>query len=347
MNFFPTAIGREQNVDAILATETCDRDYPARPVDSWFFERYQARYAASGLRGRITLPAAEYAERLARGQKTTDAMTPDRVVGLLAELAEEGLKTAREAERAATANRDEAARFVTDSQALVYITRAWQHKVLAAIAKRICQQTGDEKQKETLRVHLRQSIAAYEELVALTDRTYLNATDMLLRLNWHEGLAQFKADRAAQERFLALDKARREGSVLWLEVEEMEGNWKLRTNYPGYSGTGFRVSDGPEQRGTVLRKRLAIGSAGRYAVWTRGLLAGTTDRSFAVEVAGKKFPPTHGEPGPPQGQFVWRKSGEVELSKGPVEIVVRGAGPGYECPDVIVLALDPKWRPPD
>ena len=347
MNYFPTAIGREQNVDAILATEACDRDYPARPVDSWFFERYQARYAASGLRGRITLPIAEYAERLARGQKTSDAMTPDRVVGLLAELAEEGLRIARDAERAATANRDEAARFVTDSQALVYITRAWQHKVLAAIAKRVYQRTGDEKEKEALREHLRRSITAYEELVALTDRTYLNATDMLLRLNWHEGLAQFKADRAAQERFLALDKARRDGSVVWLEAEEMEGNWKLKTNYPGYSGMGFRVSDGPEQRGTALRKRLAVGAAGRYAVWTRGLLAGTTDRSFAVEVAGKKSPPTHGEPGPRQGQFVWRKAGEVELSKGPVEIVVRDAGPGYECPDVIVLALDPKWQPPD
>jgi hypothetical protein len=158
-------------------------------------------------------------------------------------------------------------------------------------------------------------------------------------------MESFKTDLAEQKELLQLLDDRRRLGPCWVETEGMEGTWKLGTNYPGYSGRGFRVSARPQAEGTVLRKKTAIDQPGLYSVWARGLLTGNTDRSFAVEVAGKKFPPTHREKGPPKGEFVWRKAGELELKVGPVEIVVHDAGPGYQCPDVIVLAKDPNWKP--
>ena len=113
-------------------------------------------------------------------------------------MAEEGCALPRRLKQAAT-NQEEAARFVTDSQALVFVAQAWREKVLAAIAKRGYQKTGEEKYAQSLRDHLRQSIEIYEKLVDLTDKTYINATDMLMGLNWHEGLKAFKKDQEDSE----------------------------------------------------------------------------------------------------------------------------------------------------
>lgn len=345
MNFFPTAIGAEQKVDWILAAD--ERvDYPARPVDSYFLERYRQKYSTGALASRQTMPLVQFADSLARGAPPAATLTPDKVVELLAELAEESLALAQRARQAATANQDEGERFISDSQALVYVTQAWRHKILAAIEKRVLLRGGGPEHRQAFRRHLDESLAVYRKLVALTDQTYVNATDMLLRLNWHNGLASFVADAEQQQAWLRRLDAARQPGVYWVETEDMEGTWKLGTNYAGYSGIGFRVSDGPGQRGTVLRHKVVLDQAGRYTVWARGLLASNQDRSFAVEVAGRKYPPTHGERGPPQGEFVWRKVGEAELPKGATEIVVHDAGSGYECPDAIVLARDPTWQPP-
>ena len=45
------------------------------------------------------MPVAEYAEKMAAGETVTDAMTPDKVVDLLVEMAEEGLGIAEKASK--------------------------------------------------------------------------------------------------------------------------------------------------------------------------------------------------------------------------------------------------------
>jgi hypothetical protein len=202
MNWYPTVLGREQNVDAILDTQKCDRNYPARPVDTCFFERYKQKYGLPALANRITMPVAAFADQQPQWQTAGDAMTPNKVVDLLVELAEEGLRIAESAQPATTLNQEEAARYVTDSQAVVYVAQAWRQKVLAAIAKRCYQRTNDEKYAQRLREHLQTSIVVYAKLVELTDQTYLNATDMVMKLNWHEGLEAFRKDQETQEKFL-------------------------------------------------------------------------------------------------------------------------------------------------
>ena len=69
--------------------------------------------------------------------------------------------------------------------------------------------TVEEKFAEDLRNHLRQSIEIYLKLVSLTDRTYVNASDMLLDLNWRNGLRAFRADMKTQLGFLDQEKAKK------------------------------------------------------------------------------------------------------------------------------------------
>jgi hypothetical protein len=343
MNYFPTAIGAEQTVGAILAAD--GQDYHVQPCDTWFLERYRERYRQPHLANRVPLSVSEYAKRLAVGEQVTEAMTPDRVACLMTELAKESLGLAHAAAKSATLNRAEAGRFVTDSEALVAITEAWRGKVEAAIHRGVAERTGSLAEHRATLIHTHEALAAYERLVGLTDRTYVNPTDMLLSLNWHEGLEHFRADLDVQRETLRRAAALDARGVYWLETEFMDGPWVFRSNYPGYSGTGFRVSLGPEQRGTVIERTVTLREDGRYAVWARGLLAGDQNRAFSVEVAGKVFPPSHGEPGPPEGRFTWVKVGELDLPAGPTRVAVHDAGSGYECPDVIALGSDPTWAP--
>jgi hypothetical protein len=209
MNFYPTAVGREQRIDDILNTKACDADYPARPVDTYFFERYKKTYNLPELTNRITMPVAEYAEKLGAGEKVTDAMTPDRVADLLVAMALEGHELAKRLSPTATANQDEAVRFVTDSQALVLVTEVWRSKVFAAIAKRAFQKSGNEIYATMLRDEVEKSIENYLKLVRLTDETYINATDMLMDLNWRNGLRTYRNDMRVQLDFLEAERAKK------------------------------------------------------------------------------------------------------------------------------------------
>jgi len=82
---------------------------------------------------------------------------------------------------------------------MVLVAQAWREKILAAIAKRAFWTTGDQKYAGHLREDLRQSVAIYEELVKLTGTTYVNASDMLMRLNGRGGLEVFRADERRQQ----------------------------------------------------------------------------------------------------------------------------------------------------
>ena len=193
--------------------------------------------------------------------------------------------------------------------------------------------------------HLDASIAIYEKLVALTDRTYVNPTDMVMWLNWHNGLVQFKADRTRQRIFLMLLENRLPKGLVWVEAAGMEGDWKWSIRRPGYLGDGFCMSP-PGKKPSPLRKAVAIHQAARYTVWVHGYLSHPA-RAFAVEVAGKRFPPTHQEGGTSGEGFVWRKAGELDLKAGPVEVAVHHVGPDRAYADVIVLVDDPAWTPPE
>lgn len=210
MNFYPTVVGREQSVDAILdarvpkdAKAAPKSNYVSKPVDSVFFALYKREYGLASLIDRMSMPVSQFAGEVAEGRRVTSSMTPDKITALLVKMAGQAKTLAENARRAATRNRDEAGRFVTDSEGLVLVAKAWEHKVDAAIMKGAWLKTGKREFAQECLKHLRDSVKVYEDLVALTDKTYLNPTDMLMSLNWHEGLDAFKADLAKHEEALA------------------------------------------------------------------------------------------------------------------------------------------------
>lgn len=205
-NMAPTVLAEQATVDRILDSAKKNRYYPAKPEDLVLCDRYRRKYRLPRLTDRVVMSVDVYADRLAEGEAVRDAMTPDKVVDLLVELAEEGVHKAEAARQAATLNRDEAARFVTDSQALVLVAQVYRQKVLAAIDKRLWLKTTKQEYAARCLGHLRDSVSAYEALVALTDKTYINATDIHTRWNWRDGLSAFRKDLTMHEQLFAQER---------------------------------------------------------------------------------------------------------------------------------------------
>jgi len=364
MNWFPTAVGKEQDVDAILSSrQTMEGDrranenmakvavawtahYPTRPVDSFFLERYDREYGLH-LTNRMSMPVTEYAANLARGQLATNAMTPDKVVELLVTLAYESEGLARQAESAATRARDEAERYVTDSQAICLVAQYYRAKVLAALEKRLWRLTGDNAHREDFLAHMDQSVVLYRQLVELTGRTYLATTDLITTLSWDAGLKAAEDDRVLQNRFIRRQQeATRPGH--WVYADEMQGSWAKRRNYSGYLGEWFRSPEDESQKQAALGLELGVARAGKYSVWVHALIGGATpDRTLVTRVNELTFPASHGEDGPAGGKFVWHKVGEADLPGGIASVSIKAMGSGFAGLDAVVLTHDPAWAPPD
>jgi hypothetical protein len=217
MNWWPTVMLQNQDVDRILKARQRIDDVPAgltkatgsdnyysQPVDTYFFERYKAKYNLPGLAQRVSMPVQQYAEALNDKREVPDAMTPDKVCDLLCQLASESLAAAKTAQTTAgKAAREEAGRFVTDSEMYVLATEALKHKVLAALCKAQMLKSADKSLAASFTKQMEESVAAYEKLAALTDRTYLFGND-LGGTHWKtQGLREFQQDLKTQQAWLA------------------------------------------------------------------------------------------------------------------------------------------------
>ena len=219
-NFWATVMLQNQDVDQILKARERIGDVPitltretgrtrqvyySQPVDEYFFQRYKDRFGLGEPAGRISMPVAQYANELLAGCEVTKAMTPEKVCDLLCELADEAMESARAARAAATDPNAKAEldRFVTDSRMYVLATRAFRHKVCAAILKARMLQAADAKSGGEFIRRMEQSVKVYEDLAKLTGQTYRNANDLMGRHWKREGLAEFRKDLTAQRAWLA------------------------------------------------------------------------------------------------------------------------------------------------
>jgi hypothetical protein len=224
-NFWATVMLQNQDVDRIIKARKRIDDVPitltretgrtrqiyySQPVDTYFFQRYKKRFGLPELTERLSMPVAQYAEALSRGQRVTEAMTPDKVCDLLCELADEAMTSATAAQASAKDpdKKAELGRFVTDSQLYVLATKALRHKVSAAIGKARMLQTGHADLGSAFIRDMEQSVQLYEKLAKLTDRTYRNANDLMGRHWKREGLNEFKKDLATQKKWLKGFKSR-------------------------------------------------------------------------------------------------------------------------------------------
>lgn len=219
-NFWATVMLQNQDVDRIIKARKRIDDVPitltreagrtnqiyySQPVDTYFFQRYKKRFGLPELTERLSMPVAQYADALSRGQPVAEAMTPDKVCDLLCELADEAMTSALAAQASAKDSfiKAELGRFVTDSQLYSMAANALRHKVNAAIGKARMLQASRANLGSAFMKDMEQSVQIYEELAKLTDRTYRNANDLMGRHWKREGLAEFRSDLARQQNWLA------------------------------------------------------------------------------------------------------------------------------------------------
>ncbi len=356
MNFWPTPLAREQELDRLIMARGEDQPgfrsrslHPTRPVDDFFFRRYQQRFNETGLTDRYSMAIADYGRALAAGNTRWERMRPDRMATLFVELAQESLDLARQAAAAGTTRTDELQRFITDSEALLYTCQMYQGLVMAAIEKRQLTLTENLAHGDALLAHLDKAVAAYDRLVELTDKTYITATDMTMDLNWRNGAQSVRNQRRRESAYIDALRLKFEKGVYWIEAEDMTGVFQKDNNRGGYYGRGFASIAPQDQRqeDASLRATVTIKKAGKYAVWTHGLIVPREDnRAFTVKVNDASFGPVCNQKdtfwptafrGYYWGRFIWQRGGYVDLPAGETEIVVTPTGAGYVCPDAVVL----------
>jgi dienelactone hydrolase len=128
-----------------------------------------------------------------------------------------------------------------------------------------------------------------------------------------------------------------------VEVEDLEGSWRVQTNIPGYSGKGFRTSNAGGVSRDVPKGTIRLARGGKFAVWSRGYIGDDQDRRFSVAVGGKAFPSTH--PGNAPAGFLWELAGIADLPAGDAAVEVRDEGVGFEVADAVLVTSDLRFDP--
>ncbi|MCX6997352.1 MAG: hypothetical protein NTV49_09755 [Kiritimatiellaeota bacterium] len=237
-NWWSAVVLMNQNVDQILncnksleetpytlhreAGRAQQRFYP-QPFDAFFFERYRKKYGlplvgkaaamfkefqpyadrmqVKDLGQRKCMPVSQFAAYLARHEPVESAMTPDKVVRLLHDLACEALALAEQAVQAAgdSPHKPELQRFLTDSRIFKLATEALMAKEDAAMIKASLLLAGkhDEKQAATFLAKMEESVRIYQELHDLGQACYTKAS---FEIDWNSGLKEFMNDLTAQKK---------------------------------------------------------------------------------------------------------------------------------------------------
>ena len=133
------------------------------------------------------------------------------------------------------------------------------------------------------------------------------------------------------------------GEPIYVQVEDLAGNWREQTNITGFDGRGFCTSNAnPKRAEKPLTGAVDIPRAGTYVLWSRGYASPRGRRAFQVKVDDQLFPPQHN--GNRRGWF-WRRCGKATLSAGKHRLEVIDANVGHESADVICFTDDEEFRP--
>ncbi|MBI3820795.1 MAG: acetylxylan esterase [Planctomycetes bacterium] len=140
-----------------------------------------------------------------------------------------------------------------------------------------------------------------------------------------------------------------DGGLQMIEAEDFAGPWREQTNYPGFTGRGFRTA---AVLGSVatnsIRRRIDIKTEATYTFWVRGLIGhaqdGGMDRSVQLAVDGKLLQATQTEL-TTRPRFTWENAGALALAPGIHEIKIQDHGAGFEHVDCVAISNDPNASP--
>jgi hypothetical protein len=204
-NFFPPSIARvHADVDAILearksldegpiagATGLTGQRYYSRPIDAFTLSRYVAKMKEGDLRDLRSLPVARYAELLEENTPTDGWVRPDVLLQIYREMAEQSLSLA--VVGAAKSSADEAMasrwfRMEVDSRCLLRTIDYYEHKILAALAKRRYELSENPRFLQDFEAHMRASVPAYEALIRYALTYYEAGSSMWDAKPWERTL---------------------------------------------------------------------------------------------------------------------------------------------------------------
>lgn len=228
-NFFPPSIARVQaDVDAILdarqsleegplegATGLTGQRYYSRPIDAYTLERYRAWTEDEGLKDPRSLPVAAYARMLTEGDDLSGWVRPDVLLQVYRAMAEQSLRLATRAQAGelSPANAERWHRFEVDSRCLLRTVDFYEHKVLAALAKRRFELSGNRAFLQDFEAHIEASVPAYAAMYRYASAYYEAGSSMWDAKPWARTFEDtVKADYERQRQWLADVRAGKEAS---------------------------------------------------------------------------------------------------------------------------------------
>jgi hypothetical protein len=191
-NFFPPSIARVQtDVDEILssrlsleegplegATGLTGQRYYSRPIDAFTLERYQAEYQTGPLKDLRSLPVAQMVAAQVAGDSLKGYVRPDQLLDLYAGMAADSAQLARQGAALGGSDPAELERFAHDSECLQLTVAYYRHKLLAAVAKRRFELTGEATALQAFRARMEASVPAYEAMYRYAHMYYTAGSAM-------------------------------------------------------------------------------------------------------------------------------------------------------------------------
>src|SRR5271157_5367245 len=195
MNYHPTAVSREANLNGILYSGRMEGigDSLARPVDDLTLALYRKRYGlvSAAALGKPPLSVKEFVR-----DPKQEGLKPIELTALYTAMAEDALARLDRNAGRATREQAEYARFQNDARAVVALARFYRDKVAAAIEKGLYDESGDRAHYGRMLQKLDASVKSYAELDRLATPAYRQATDLGAWMRWDLTARSF-ADEAA------------------------------------------------------------------------------------------------------------------------------------------------------
>jgi hypothetical protein len=195
MNFHPTAVSREANLNGILYSDRLQSmgNNLARPVDELTLALYEKRYGTLTAAARAKPPLSVKDFLRAPNQ---EGLKPAELSELYAALAAEAVADLDKNAGRVARERAEYDRFRNDARAVGALAVFYRDKIRAAIEKGLYDNSGERAHYDRMLRHLEASARAYAELDRVATPAYRQATDLGAWLRWDVTARSFAEEAA-------------------------------------------------------------------------------------------------------------------------------------------------------
>jgi hypothetical protein len=194
MNYHPTTVGQEASLNGILHSDRWEGvgDYLARPLDDFTLALYEQRFGKLDGPARLR-PPLSVKQYLSPHEAAPD---PLKVSALFVELAGQAMNDLRSAQGTVSHEPEEFARFITDSQCILYLAQFYHAKLEATVEKGLYDASGGTAHYDRMLEKLDESVSNYCRLDTLASSVYRQPTDLGDWYSWDTVRKGFEEEAA-------------------------------------------------------------------------------------------------------------------------------------------------------